>query len=210
MNKLDLLILTGAGLMIATAAGLWFGRDQVMILSPLRPSSDIPVFRQVDEKEYEAERRRIAVVTPRPGDSAADTAFLKAARRLRNSPCSGPARTEYLAAMTVYARTDLRENLEAARRGEDDRPKTSLEAQASEYFDHMHMHGYISSGDFREAMKQVSPGIGMAMAMSEARGETMDMAMGGNACDRRRRGEPQPGLSWEPQDDGRPEGVRRR
>ena len=190
--------------MMAASAGVWFNREPVVILSPLEPSSDLPVFHRVDEKAEAAERRRIAVVVPREADRPVDTALLRAAKRLRNSPCSAPAKTDYLVAMIEWSRTSLQENLAAARRGEVERPSLSpSKAQASEYFDHMPMYGYVSSDEFRAAMKEVTPNIGLAIAQSEESGRITDMSMGGSACDRRRRGEAQPRMSWEPADDER-------
>lgn len=204
MNKLDLLILAGAGAMVAAAAGLWFSREEMITLRPLEPSSDLPVFQPVDEQAYAAERRKVAVVVPRPGDDPVDVAFLKAARRLRNSPCSEAAKADYLANMAVFARNNLRNNLAAMRAGDDSRPSLSpLKHQAGEYLDHMQMHGFITSAEFREAMKEVSPNMALAITANEEAGRVIDMELGGSACDRRKRGEPQPAMSWEPQGDER-------
>ena len=204
MNKLDLLILAGAGAMAAAAPGLWFSREQVITLRPMERSSDMPVFQPVDEEAHAAERRRIAVVVPRPDDDPVDVAFLKAAKRLRNSPCSEAAKADYLAQMTVFARNNLRNNLAAARAGDEPRPSLSpLAHQASEYLDHMQMYGFVTSAEYREALKGVSANMALSITANEEAGRVMDMEMDGNACDRRRRGEPQPPMSWEPQGDER-------
>lgn len=203
MNKLDLLILAGAGAMVAAAAGLWFSQEQVIILRPMERSSEMPKFERVDEKAHAAERRRIAVVVPRPDDDPVDVAFLKAARRLRNSPCSEAAKADYLANMAVFARNNLRNNIAAMRSGDDSPSLSPLRQQAGEYLDHMQMHGFISNAEFREALKEVSPNLALSITANEEAGRVLDMEMDGNACDRRKRGESQPPMSWEPQDDGR-------
>lgn len=204
MNKLDLGILIGAAAMAAVAGGLWFMRDGFITLTPMPPSSDIPVFEKFDQAQYDKDRRRTAVVVARPSDDPITVTYLKAARRLRNSPCSAPARANYLTAMTAYARNNLQKNLAEARRGEAGRPELSpLEHQASEYFDMIPMYGFITQADFRQAMKGVSPNIGLALAASEEAGtvDTSLSEMAGDACERRKRGEPQPTMSWEPQQD---------
>ena len=204
MNRLDLLILAGAAAMTVAAAGLWFSREQMVFQRPMEPSTDMPVFQRVDEEAHAAERRRVALVVPRPDDDPIDVAFLKAAKRLRNSPCSEAAKADYLANMAVFARNNLRNNLAAMRGGDDSRPSLSpLKQQAGEYLDHMQMYGFISNAEFREAMKEVSPNLALSIAANEEAGRVMEFEMGGGACDRRRRGEPQPAMSWEPQDDGR-------
>lgn len=218
MNKIDLLILAGAGAMIAAAGGLWFSKDQFITLRPMQPDARISTFQPVDPEEHEAQRRRTAVVVPRGSDDPITVAYLKAAKRLRNSPCSEEAKSDYLAAMTAFARNNLQNNLRKARSGEDDSDErfSPLEHQASEYFDRMMMDGFVTQADYRRAMKEVTPAIGLSMAVSEARGEVVSTPFGnGGACDRRRRGEPNPPMSWEPQpgedrDSGRLDGVRRR
>ena len=45
--------------------------------------------------------------------------------------------------------------------------------------------------------------MALSITANEEAGRVMDMEMDGNACDRRRRGEPQPPMSWEPQGDER-------
>lgn len=198
MNKLDLLILAGAGVMIASAAGLWVSKDHIAILRPMQRDASIPVFKPFDAAEHEKERRRIAVAVPGEDDDQIIVTFHRAAKALRSSPCSGAARTAYLQAMTAFARYSWQRNLAEARRGEDDRVPTPLQAQASEYFDMMPMYGYISGAEYRDAMKGVTPGLGLMIAANERNGEIMP-DMGGSACDRRRQGEPQPAMSWEPQ-----------
>ncbi|RYG13464.1 MAG: hypothetical protein EON96_12625 [Caulobacteraceae bacterium] len=198
MNKLDLLILAGAGAMIAAAGGLWFSKDQIAILRPMQPDASLPVFKPFDPAEHEKERRRIAVAVPGEDDDDITVTFHRAAKALRNSPCSDAAKAAYLQSMTAFARYSLQRNLAAARRGEEDRVPTPLQAQATEYFDMMPMYGYISGEELRDAMKGVSPGLGLMIAANERNGEIMP-DMGGSACDRRRQGEPQPAMSWEPQ-----------
>lgn len=202
MNKLDLGILIGAAAMAAVAGGLWLMRDGFITLTPMQPTSDVPVFEKFDQAEYAAERRKIAVVVARPGDDPITVTYLKAAKRLRNSPCSAAARADYLTAMTAFARNSLQKNLAKARRGEMSDPELSpLEHQAGEYFDMMPMYGFVSQADYRAAMTEVTPNMGMAMASAERSGE-MDATlseMAGDACERRKRGEPQPTMSWEPQ-----------
>jgi hypothetical protein len=212
MNKLDLGILIGAAVMALVAGGIWFVDNRLITLTPMQPSADVPVFRKVDPEDYARERRRIAVVVPRPTDDPVTATFLKAAKGLRNSPCSASATTRYLDAMTAYARNNLQKNLAKAQRGEADDPELSpLEHQASEYFDVMLMHGFISQAEFRDAMKDVSPNLGLALAAGEQTGSLDDSFsdMAGDACERRKRGEPQPSMSWEPQPDER-SGPRRK
>lgn len=197
--------------MAAGAAALWFSREPVIIVRPMQASGDLPRFGPVNPKELEAEGRRIAVVIPRGTDDPTDAAFLKAAKRLKNSPCSAAAKEEYLAIMPVYARKNLRDNLAALRNGDESQPRLSpLEAQASEYFNYLEIHGFVSAAEYRNAMKQVTPGLRMSITAAEEAGPVMNMSSGESACDRRRTGEPQPKMSWEPEDDRSDERHRRR
>jgi hypothetical protein len=206
MDKLNLVILAGAGAMAAAAAGMWFSREEVVVVRPLEPSSELPRFEPVDVKALQAEGRRIAVVVPKGSDDPTDVAFLKAAKKLRNSPCNATAKAEFLAIMPAYARKNLRNNLAALRRGEEGRPQLSpLAAQASEYFNYIEIYGFVTRAEYRNAMKQVTPGLGLSIAANEEAGPVVNMSMGESACERHRTGEPQPRLSWEPEEDSRDE-----
>jgi hypothetical protein len=202
MDKLNVVILAGAGAMIAAAAGMWFSREQVVTLQPMQASADMPRFGRVDVKELAAERRRIAVVVPKSSDDPTDVAFLKAAKKLRNSPCNATAKAEYLAIMPVYARQNLRDNLAALRRGEESRPQLSpLAAQAGEYFNYLELNGFVTGQEYRNAMKQVTPGLRVSITAGEEAGHAMDRNMGESACDRHKLGEPQPRMTWEPKEE---------
>lgn len=198
MNRLDLGILIGAAAMAVIAAVLWFSREEVMILTPMRPSADLPRFEKVDPEKHEAERRRIAVAIPDDEDEPTTLAFHRAARALRASPCSRPAKAAFLAAMTPYARASLKVNLARARRGDPDPILTPLQAQAGEYFNMMPVYGYISPAEYREVMKGVTPGMALSITANEQAGTVMP-DVGDAACDVIKQGGALPPMSWEPQ-----------
>jgi len=165
MNKIDLLILAGAGALVAAAGGLWFTHSQnapvdVRILPDGREAHVT-----YPEGRQQGAATRMEVVDPKAGPDPGLQAFLVSAERFRAQPCSAAAKTKYLAAFRAHIRNWTR-RAENPGDGSEKAQFSNMMAAVShsnmkaiEIAEQLRDDGYVTATEHRNALRTAAPGM---------------------------------------------------
>jgi hypothetical protein len=166
MNKIDLLILAGAGAIAAAAGGLWFNHTQASAVEV----SHLPDGREVHTTYPEGRERgataRTVVIDPQEDADPVTQALLASVQRLREQPCSSSAKSAYLAALRAHIRNDLRKG-EAARGAQSDEAMmaammtgmSSANQAARDAIESMAEEGYVFRKEQANAFRAAAPNL---------------------------------------------------
>lgn len=163
MNKIDLLILAGAGAIAAAAGGLWFNHTQAAV-----EVSHLPDGREVRTTYPEGRQRgatvQTVVIDPQEDADPVTLALMASVQRLRAQPCSSTAKSAYLAALRAHIRNDLRKG-EAARSARTDEEMlsammtgmSSANQAARDAIESMAEEGYVFRKEQANAFRAAAP-----------------------------------------------------
>lgn len=193
MEKLDLLILAGAGAIVATAGGLWFNHTQ----ASTGDSAALPDGREVrisyPEGRAQGGTAHIEVVDPKADADPATQALLSAAGRLQAEPCSASAKSAYLAALRAYVR-DGQRKAEAARGGTEEArfsammsEMSSANQQAFETTERLQNEGFVFRKEHQDALRAAAPEIYSGRASEDEEQESTHSGLT-PACESSRKG----------------------
>ncbi|WP_420480079.1 hypothetical protein [Brevundimonas sp. FT23028] len=163
MNKIDLLILAGAGAIAAAAGGLWFNHTQASAVDVTKLADGREVRVAYPEGRAQGATARIMVDDPRAAVDPVTQAFLDSARRLQAQPCSTSAKSAYLAALRAHLRKG-QQTVDSVRGGTEEAQfaavmsaMSSANQEALEVAERMQDDGFIWRREHQNVLRAVAP-----------------------------------------------------